>query len=146
MNSPRENFDTIDQALTTIFIVIVGEDWNWVLYAFVRAKGYDSQVMYYLVIFYFTMLMILGNIMLFSLFTAILLANFEGDMSEAIQAAKERALEESTGGDQMKKSITQRLTDKDTWRKFIDGFNDAFSAHHKRRPRPPKKKPRTEED
>ena len=45
------------------------------------------------------MLMILGNIMLFSLFTAILLANFEGDMSEAIQAAKERALEESTGGE-----------------------------------------------
>ena len=69
------------------------------MYAFVRAKGYDSQVMYYLVIFYFTMLMILGNIMLFSLFTAILLANFEGDMSEAIQAAKEKALEESTGGE-----------------------------------------------
>lgn len=84
--------------------------------------------------------------MLFSLFTAILLANFEGDMSEAIQAAKEKALEESTGGEQLKKSITQRLVDKDTWRKFLDGFNDAFSAHHKRRPRPSKKSIRTEED
>lgn len=136
LNSPRENFDTIDQALTTIFIVIVGEDWNWVLYAFVRAKGYDSMVMYYLVIFYFTFLMILGNIMLFSLFTAILLANFEGDMSEQIQQAKEKSLAESTGESGMKRSLTQRLVDKNTWATFWAGFNDAFTAHHKRRPRP----------
>ena len=38
------------------------------------------------------------------------------------------------------------MVDKDTWRKFAEGFNDAFSAHHKRRPRPPKKKILTEED
>ena len=36
----------------------------------------------------------------------------------------------------MKKSITQRLVDKDTWAKIWEGFNDAFTAHHKRRPRP----------
>ena len=54
------------------------------MYAFVRAIGYESMVWYYVVMFYFILLMILGNIMLFSLFTAILLKNFEGDMSEQI--------------------------------------------------------------
>ena len=82
--SPRENFDTIHEALITIFIVIVGEDWNWVMYAFVRAIGYESRIWYYVVMFYFILLMILGNIMLFSLFTAILLENFEGDAQEQI--------------------------------------------------------------
>ena len=43
------------------------------MYAFVRALGYESMGMYYLVMTYFMLLMILGNIMLFSLFTAILL-------------------------------------------------------------------------
>lgn len=78
--------------MTTIFIVIVGEDWNWVMYGFVRAKGYESRVWYYLTMGYFMLLMILGNIMLFSLFTAILLKNFEGDMSDQIQASKEASL------------------------------------------------------
>lgn len=74
------------------------------MYAFVRAKGFDSTVWYYTVQAYFMLLMILGNIMLFSLFTAILLANFEGDMSEQIKAAKEKSLSESASG--MRKSIT----------------------------------------
>lgn len=64
--------------------MIVGEDWNWVMYGFVRALGYESRVWYYIVMTYFILLMILGNVMLFSLFTAILLQNFEGDMSEQI--------------------------------------------------------------
>ena len=29
---PRDNFDNIGYALTTIFIVIMGEDWNWSMY------------------------------------------------------------------------------------------------------------------
>ena len=62
------------------------------MYAFVRAIGYESMVWYYVVMFYFILLMILGNIMLFSLFTAILLKNFEGDMSDQIQASKEASL------------------------------------------------------
>lgn len=80
--SPRENFDTIGDALTTIFIVILGEDWNWVLYVFVRAVGNDSTLWYYVTILYFMLIVILGNIVLFSLFVAILLENFEADMKD----------------------------------------------------------------
>ena len=38
----------------------------------------------------------------------------------------------------MKRSVTQRLVSKDTWITFYEGFKDAFSAYHKRRPRPDK--------
>ena len=40
----------------------------------------------------------------------------------------------------MKRSITQRLVDKNTWKTIYEGFKDAFSAHHKRRPRPEEEK------
>ena len=101
-----------------------------------RTLGYDSQVLYYLVLFYFMLLMILGNIMLFSLFTAILLENFEGDMAEQIEQAKEKALAASNPENQeMKKSVTQRLVDKEAWAAFYEGFKDAFGQNHKRRSR-----------
>ena len=72
--TPRMNFDNIGNALTTIFCEIMGEDWNVYMYTYVRPQeGY----MVYLVMGYFLSLMIMGNIMLLSLFTAILLQNFE---------------------------------------------------------------------
>ena len=75
---PRDNFNNVGFALTSIFIVIIGEDWNWAMYQWARAYGYGSAVSYYIAIFFFLLLMIMGNIVLFSLFTAILLQNFEG--------------------------------------------------------------------
>jgi len=74
MLAPRENFDNIFKALTTIFIVIIGEDWNQVMYIYVRVLGTDNEMW---VSLYFVSLMIIGNVMLLSLFTAILLQNFE---------------------------------------------------------------------
>jgi len=29
---PRDNFNNVGWALTTVFIVIIGEDWNWSMY------------------------------------------------------------------------------------------------------------------
>ena len=70
---PRDNFNSIGYALTTVFIVIIGEDWNWTMYQWVRAYGSESSVAYHIAVIYFVLLMILGNIVLFSVFTAILL-------------------------------------------------------------------------
>ena len=75
---PRDNFNNVGYALTTIFIVIIGEDWNWTMYQWARAYGYGSSISYYIAVLFFLILMILGNIVLFSLFTAVLLKNFEG--------------------------------------------------------------------
>ena len=90
--SPDENFDTIWNSLTTIFITILGEDWNWVMYLYVRTIGNDNKFLYYIAVTYFTVIVILGNIILFSLFVAILLENFESDMKEKMDAAKEASL------------------------------------------------------
>ena len=75
---PRDNFNSVGWALTTVFIVIIGEDWNWSMYQWVRAYGAASTVSYHIAILFFVLLMVMGNIVLFSLFTAILLQNFEG--------------------------------------------------------------------
>jgi len=68
--------------LTSIFIVIIGEDWNWSMYQWARAYGTDSVLWYYVAVFFFLLIMILGNIVLFSLFTAILLESFDGNGDE----------------------------------------------------------------
>jgi len=51
----------------------MGEDWNNNMYSFVT-PGILNQ---YLVMFFYLSLMIIGNIMLLNLFTAILLQNFD---------------------------------------------------------------------
>ena len=68
--SVRNNYDTLLDSLTTIFVVLIGEDWNNVMYMHYRVIGGIS-------LFYFLTLMIFGNIILLNLFLAILLRNFE---------------------------------------------------------------------
>lgn len=82
MIAPRYNFDNIYNALVVVFCAILGEDWNNSMYSFIR-PGFQNE---FIVLFYFLSLLILGNIMLLSLFTAILLQNFE-DNEEAKEAA-----------------------------------------------------------
>ena len=69
MIAPRYNFDNIFNSLVVVFCAILGEDWNNSMYGFITPGFVDK----YLVVFYFLSLLILGNIMLLSLFTAILL-------------------------------------------------------------------------
>ena len=74
-SSPRTNFDTFVNALTTIFIILIGDDWNTIMMQLVRANGYPTLV--------FTLsVVVLGNFVLLSLFLAILLKNFEDDQFE----------------------------------------------------------------
>lgn len=68
---PRQNFNTLGQGLTTIFIVLIGEDWNSVMYDHYRSTRSPVAVIFFILIF------ILGNLILLNLFLAILLKNFE---------------------------------------------------------------------
>jgi len=78
---PRLNFDSIGLALTTCLCEILGEDWPVAMYNQTRPQ--TTSMEYYTVIAFFLTLMAIGNIMLLSLFTAILLQNFEeGDPEE----------------------------------------------------------------
>ena len=76
MEWPRENFNNIFASLVTVFIVIFAEDWNQVMYLYVRASGGARH----LAIFYFLSLFIVGNTILLALFTALLLRSHESDV------------------------------------------------------------------
>ena len=115
--------------MATIFITILGEDWNWVMYVFTRAIGSENAIWYYVAITYFTLIVILGNIILFSLFVAILLENFEGDMSEQIQEHKSHL--ESIHPDE-RMSISRKIVSGDCWSEFKKGFIEAFGPRVKK--------------
>ncbi len=68
--SPRINFDNFGNSLSTIFIILTGENWDAVMYNMTRAKGKVA-------IFYFVTFVIIGQLVLLNLFLAILLKNFD---------------------------------------------------------------------
>jgi hypothetical protein len=68
--SPRANFDSLGEAVFTIFQVLIGADWSSIMYNCIRAKGETSSI-------YFILLVILGTIILMNLFLAIMLGNFD---------------------------------------------------------------------
>lgn len=76
--TPRANFDSISDAMVTMFIIILGEDWPGIMYNYVRVYGDNGWP---ISIFFMTCFAI-GNFMLLSLFVAILLSNFENSDDE----------------------------------------------------------------
>ena len=90
----------------------------------VRAFGSTSKIAYVISIIYFVLLMIFGNIILFSVFTAILLANFEGGDDE--DADEEDAEKEDDDKDDSKsqasKSFTGKVMSKETWSECFESF------------------------
>jgi hypothetical protein len=68
--SPRTNFDQILWSIITIFMVLMGESWNEIMYQTIRSVGPLAAV-------YFIALVVGGNIIMLNLFLAILLGNFE---------------------------------------------------------------------
>ena len=68
--SPRTNFDNFLSAFVTIFIVLIGDNWNNVMYNYWRGMGSWTAV-------FFILLQIFGKYVLLNLFLAILLENFD---------------------------------------------------------------------
>ena len=66
---PRHHFDTLLSALVTVFQVLTGEDWNFVMYDSMETAGSWSAL-------YFVLLLVVGNFLVLNLFVAILLTNF----------------------------------------------------------------------
>ena len=105
--------------------MIIGEDWNWTMYQWVRAYGYGSSVSYYIGLFFFLLLMIMGNIVLFSLFTAILLRNFEGGDEE-----EEDSEDEEEGEEKESMTLSKRFS-KDGCSEMCESFKEAFGKKRK---------------
>ena len=80
--------------MITVFIVIIGEDWNATMYLYVRAIDDDSGGRF-TALAYFISLFAFGNIVMLALFTALLLRAGEDNDQEKLRkriVAKEHRL------------------------------------------------------
>ena len=81
----RYHFDDIGNACLVIFVVLSGENWNEIMFDN-HAASFDSNMASDLplpyALIYFIFLFIIGNLLLFNLFIAILLSNFDDDEEE----------------------------------------------------------------
>lgn len=146
MQWPRENFNDIWQSAVTVFIVIVAEDWNAVMYLYVRAYGYESAGGRPLAIFYFITLFIVGNTIMMALFTALLLKNFKADLAELKVKMKEREKreahellkdeedsDEEAGGNPCRQCCSAYCSSaffKDKFDNFSEGFISIFGGKY----------------
>ena len=69
---PRSNFDTFGWAMTTVFQILSGENWNSIMYDGRRATSSIAVI-------YFISLVVVGVFIVMSLFLAILIKNFEDE-------------------------------------------------------------------
>jgi hypothetical protein len=63
------NFDNLYNAYVTVFAVMIGDDWNLIMYDY-------KQLYYYGATFYFIFLVIITQIVMLNLLLAILISNF----------------------------------------------------------------------
>ena len=73
---PQANFDTLIQALTTVFQVLVGDNFLEVMLQALRANGWSGIV-------YFIFLILFGKYLLVQLYLAIILGLFEESRRKA---------------------------------------------------------------
>jgi hypothetical protein len=68
--SPRTNFDSIGDAMLTVFVLLIGDNWNYYMADYIRATSFTSCI-------YSIVWCAFGNIILLNLFLAMLLKNFD---------------------------------------------------------------------
>ena len=80
-------------SLITIFIVAIGDDWNYVMYDHYRAILKQSKVQAYICIGFFFIMFIILNMLLLNLFLAILLETYgktdEDEMCDEFDAGED---------------------------------------------------------
>jgi hypothetical protein len=60
-------------AFTSVFIVVQGEDWQYIMYDAIRTTGWTSSL-------FFIILVLFGQIILMNLVTAVLIDSFDRQM------------------------------------------------------------------
>uniref|UniRef100_A0A672NHM8 Voltage-dependent L-type calcium channel subunit alpha n=1 Tax=Sinocyclocheilus grahami TaxID=75366 RepID=A0A672NHM8_SINGR len=101
----RSNFDNFPQALITVFQILTGEGWNYVMYDGILAHG-GPAMPGILVSIYFIILFICGNYILLNVFLAIAVDNL-AEAESLTSAQKEKAEEKKR-----KRLLRENLPDK----------------------------------
>jgi len=120
----RYNFDSFGDAFLSIFVVLSGENWNEIYFSQHRAT-WDESTRYFFATFYFLILFVVGNLLLFNLFIAILLSNFDDDdvieeVEEDDLADEPEPMEESVQIGTMPPPTTPQSTSRNTNRRKDD--------------------------
>ena len=79
---PACNFDTFFGAVLSIFVVLSGENWNEIYYDQHAATYQSTFPGVFFPTFFFLLLFVVANLILFNLFIAVLLVNMEQDEDE----------------------------------------------------------------
>ena len=82
----RYHFNGFWRSLITMFIVLTGENWNWVM----RIVIENRPDQYWTAVAYFVSAMLIGNFMLLNLFLAILLKYLQDNVIREEEEKKER--------------------------------------------------------
>jgi hypothetical protein len=136
LEPPRSNFNNVGMALTSVFILVLGEDWPFIMYDHVRIYGVGTTVGAGIQ-FYFVLVLSVGNLILLSLFTALLLENFEdADAKEEKLLQKEKdaaelALVKINTED--KKLLHWTVRVKIMWSRFKFSFVACFGTSYAKR-------------
>ena len=85
---PRSNFDSFIHSIATIFQVLTGEDWQFIMYDAMRCAALDGKFFEGAAAFYFVSLVFLGNYIMLNLFLAIILGNFGTEKKSADDVRK----------------------------------------------------------
>lgn len=89
--TPAANFNTIANALLTVFQILTGEDWNEVMYNGIRSQGGIERGGYWYSL-YFIILVLFGNYTLLNVFLAIAVDNLAN--AQEMTAAQEEEAED----------------------------------------------------
>ena len=90
----RYHFNGFWRSLVTMFIVLTGENWNWVM----RIVIVNRPEQYWTAVTYFVSAMLIGNFMLLNLFLAILLKHLQENVireEEEKEKRKQEALQKA---------------------------------------------------
>ena len=63
--------------MVTVFITVMGQDWHIISNVYIRASKEESKISQIIATVYFFSAIVIGHIVLLSLFTALLLRNFQ---------------------------------------------------------------------
>jgi hypothetical protein len=82
---PRNNFNFFLVGFTTVFSILIGDGWNEIMYDHIRTLGMKVMP-------FFVSLYIFGNLILFNLFLAILLKNFEVEEEDPTKIEENKSI------------------------------------------------------
>lgn len=100
---PRAHFETPVWAFVTVFQVMTGENWNWIMYAGMRARGWGYAL-------YFVFMILFGQTLILSLFLTMLMSKFDEVQDELEEEEKIKIQERKANKAAQRRKLIKKLT------------------------------------